>query len=187
MQLPLEIRFRNMDPSDAVETRARELAEKLDRYYDRIISCRVIFEASHRHQYKGYIYNVKIDITVPGNEIVISREAEQDHSHEDVYVALRDAFKAAYRKLESFAQKQRGHVKAHEEAPHGRVSFLSQEEGYGRITDGTGREIYFHRNSLINGDFEKLNEGDEVRFAEGQGEKGPQASTVKLIGKHHLG
>lgn len=182
MQIPLEINFRNMEPSDAVEIRVRALAEKLERYYDRIMACRVVIEASHKHKHKGGVYHVRIDLTVPGNEIVINRESHQNRLHEDVYVVVRDAFNAAYRKLETYAARLRGDVKTHEEAPQGRISHLAPYEEYGRIETADGRDIYFHKNSVLDTDFDKLQEGDKVRFAEEQGDKGPQASTVKLIG-----
>jgi len=171
-----------MEPSDAVEARVRELAEKLERYYDRIMACRVVIEASHKHKHKGGVYHVRIDLTVPGSEIVINRESHQNRLHEDVYVAVRDAFKAAYRKLETYAARLRGDVKTHEEAPQGRISYLSTYEGYGRIETPYGRDIYFHKNSVLDADFDKLQEGDEVRFTEEDGDKGPQASSVRLIG-----
>ena len=182
MQQPLEISFRNMDPSDTVETKVRALAEKLDRYHDKIMACRVIVEASHKHQNKGGIYHVRIDLTVPGKELVISRENHKDKSHEDVYVAVRDAFNAAYRKLETHTDRRSGKVKLHEEQPSGRISSLSPEEGFGRIETSDGRDIYFHENSLLNGDFSKLETGLQVRFSEEMGDKGPQASSVKVLG-----
>ena len=186
MQIPLEISFRNMDPSDAVEARVRELAEKLERYYDRIMACRVVIEASHKHKHKGGVYHVRIDLTVQGNEIVINRETPLNRLHEDVYVVVRDAFNAAYRKLESYAARLRGDVKAHEEPPQGRIVYLDTYEGFGRIETPDGRGIYFHKNSVLNADFDKLQVGDTVRFAEEEGDEGPQASTVKVVGKQHV-
>ena len=100
MQSPLEISFRNMDRSDAVEARVRENAEKLEQVFDRITSCRVVVEATHRHHHKGNLYHVSID-----------------HAHEDVYVAVRDAFKAARRRLEDHAERRAGKVKTHEVPP----------------------------------------------------------------------
>lgn len=181
MQLPLEISFRNMDQSDAVEAKTRSLADKLDRYNDKIMACRVVVEASHKHKNKGGIYHVRIDLTVPGKEIVINRESHQNKAHEDVYVALRDAFNAAYRKVETHTDRQKGKVKVHEEQPQGKISFLSTEEGYGRIVTPDGREIYFHENSLLNSDFAKLQIDDLVRFSEEEGNDGPQASSLRAI------
>jgi ribosomal subunit interface protein len=186
MQLPLQITFRGMDPSDAVEANVREHAEKLDRFHDRIMSCRVMVEARHQHHQKGNLYHVRVDLTVPGGEVVVSREPHQHKSHEDVYVAIRDAFDAARRQLEDYTRQRRGDVKSHETPAHGRVIELVPAEDYGKIETVEGREVYFHRNSVVEeGGFEKLAVGSEVRFVEEMGERGPQASTVHLVGKHH--
>lgn len=185
MKLPLQITFRNMDGSDAMKATIEERAGKLDKVCDRIMSCRVMVEAQHRHHQAGNLYHVRIDITVPGDELVVSREAHDRHSHVDAYVAIRDAFDAARRQLENYARQRRQEVKFHVEPPHGRISQLFMEEGYGKIETSDRREIYFHRNSILNGDFEKLEVGAEVSFAEEQGELGPQASSVRITGKHH--
>lgn len=186
MQLPLEITFRNMDPSEAVAGKVRERADKLDRFSDQLIGCRVIIEAPHRHQHKGGLYHVRIDMTVPGRELVVSRAPGDNQAHQDVYVAVRDAFGAARRQLEEHTRSVRGRVKSHEVPPHGRVRQLASREGYGIIETPDGRDVYFHRNSVVNGDFARMEVGNEVRFAEEMGDEGPQASSVHLIGKHHL-
>jgi len=114
MQIPLEINFRNMDPSPAVEARIREKAAKLERFHERIIGCTVVVEAPHRHHHKGKIYSVHIDISVPGKDhLIVDRAKPLDHAHEDVYVAVRDAFNAAVRQLEDYTQRMRGEVKSH--------------------------------------------------------------------------
>ena|SRR3989344_1663050 len=107
MQTPLQVTFRDVPPSEAVETRVREKADKLDRYYDRIMGCHVVIEMSQRHKHQGKLHSVRIDLTVPGAELV-ANNAE----HEDVYVAVRDAFDAIARQLEDYARRQRGDVKA---------------------------------------------------------------------------
>ena len=109
MQIPLQITIRGFEHSDALETHIREKADKLDEFFDRIMSCRVVVEVPHKHHHQGKQFNVRIDIGVPGSEIVVNR----DHA-EDVYVALRDAFDAAKRQLEDYARKIRGDVKTHE-------------------------------------------------------------------------
>lgn len=186
MQLPLQITFRHVDPSPALEAKIRERAEKLDRFADQIMGCRVVIEAPHKHRHKGNLYRVRIDITVRGEELVVSREPEQHQAHEDPYVAVRDAFDAARRLLEDHVRQRRGKTKAHEVPPHGLIAELQPGRDYGKISTPDGREVYFHRNSIVNGDFDELEVGAEVRFAEGQGDAGPQASTVKLVGKHHV-
>lgn len=186
MQLPLQITFQNMEPSPAVEAKIREKTQKLERFHEHIISCRVVVELTAGHHYKGKLYQVRIDIAVPGAEIVASRESGLDHAHEDVYVAMRDAFNAARRQLEERLRKTQRRVKNHETPPHGRVSEYHPQENYGKILTPDGREVYFHGNSVLNSAFGHLDIGSEVRFVEEEGELGPQASTVKPVGKHHI-
>ncbi|MEW5972731.1 MAG: HPF/RaiA family ribosome-associated protein [Pseudomonadota bacterium] len=185
MQLPLQITFRDIPPSEAIEAAIREKAQKLERYFDRITSCRVIVEAPHKHHHKGKLYEVSINITIPGHEIVVSRDNHDKHEHEDIYVSIRDAFVAAQRQLDAYVGKMRGEVKTHEMPAHGRVIEITPD--HGTILTPDGREIYFHPNSLLNEEFEDLEKGAEVRFAEEEGEKGPKATTVHVIGKHHIG
>jgi cold shock CspA family protein/ribosome-associated translation inhibitor RaiA len=206
MEIPLQITFRNMPPSQAIEDNVREKVSKLEGFYDRIMSCRVIVEAPHRHHRKGKAYEVRIDLTVPGGELVINRspkhlkaadsrvaepEAKLIESHEpskhaahaDVYVAIRDAFNAAGRKLQDHARRRSGAVKLHEGPPRARVAKLFPDEGYGFLETPEGREIYFHSNSVLQPGFDHLAVGAEVHFAEEQGEKGPQATTVRFVEK----
>lgn len=185
MQIPLQITFRDMEPSDAVEKAVREKAEKLEQF-TRIMSCRVVVEMINKHQHKGTLYHVSADISVPGGEIVASRDRGINHAHEDIYVAIRDCFDAARRQLQDHHRKSHHKVKAHEIPPHGRISEIVDGQDYGRIEAPDGRSIYFHRNSVLNGEFSRLEVGSEVRFAEEQGEEGPQASSVQRVGKHHI-
>jgi len=180
MQIPLQLSFRGMEPSAAVELKVRERVAKLERFSDRITGCRVVVESPHRRHHQGKLFHVRVDLTVPGNELAVSREPAQHHEHEDVYVAIRDAFDAAQRQLEEHTWRHRGAVKAHEESPHARVSKLFPDDGYGFLETPDGREIYFHRNSLVDVDFEAVVVGTEVRFVEAVGEHGPQASTVHV-------
>ncbi len=188
MDVPLQVSFRNLEHSDAVEARVREKAEKLEQYYGRITSCRVMIEAPERHRRKGKLYHVRLEINVPGDTVIVSRHPSEKQAHEDIYVAIRDAFNAARRQLEDHSRKQRGKVKTHEAPPHGKVTRLFSAEGYGFIEMPDGQEVYFHRNSVVNDGFAKLEPGSPVRLvvAEGESEKGPQASTVHVIGKHHI-
>ena len=113
MPHPLQITFRNMDASAAIEAAVRERAEKLDELYDRIGSARVVVEAPHRRHHQGTLYHVRVDLHVPGDELVVNREAAENHAHEDVYVAIRDAFDAARRQLADWVRRHRGDVKSH--------------------------------------------------------------------------
>ena len=188
MQLPLQITFRHMDSSDAVAARIRERAEELERFSDRIISCRVVVECPNPRQHQGNLFRVRIDLRVPGREIVVGRDPETHHAHEDVYVAIRDAFDATRRLLEDYVREERGDVKLHMVPDHGRIARLLPEQNCGFILSADGSEIYFHRNSVANSGFDKLGAGDEVRFVAQHSEstEGPQASTVVPLGKHHL-
>lgn len=114
MQVPLEITFRGFPHSDAVENKIREKTAKLEQFFDHIISCKVAVETEHNNQHQGNLYHVRIDLSVPNKHIVVSREHHDKQDHEDVYVALRDAFDAAKRQLEEYARIQRGEVKRHQ-------------------------------------------------------------------------
>ncbi len=187
MQVPLQITFRGLPPSDAIEAKVRERARKLERFHDRITSCRIVVAASHRH-HKGNLYSVTVDLTVPGGELVANREPRECESHQDLYVALRDAFDAAVRKLEDYLHRQRGMVKSHEVPEHGRVVRVSPTDGYGFLETPDGVEVYFHENAVVDAPLSELEPGAQVRFvlAEGEGQQGPQASSVQPVGKHHI-
>jgi ribosomal subunit interface protein len=110
---PVEIVFDNMNPSPAIESKIRERAEKLDQFFDQIMTCRVLVEAPHKHHHKGNLYRIRINLTVPGEELVVSRVPDDQQAHEDVYVAIRDAFDAIRRQLEDYAARRHGQVKRH--------------------------------------------------------------------------
>lgn len=110
MQIPLEISYKNMEKSDAVEARIREKAEKkFERYAGTITSCRVVVEAPNRHHVHGSCFDVRIDLHVPGEELVVTRNGANNPAHTDVYVAIRDAFDAAGRQLDDHARRKNGH------------------------------------------------------------------------------
>jgi ribosomal subunit interface protein len=183
MEIIPEVRFRGMDPSPAVEAAVLERMERLERFHDRITSCTVVIEAPHRHSWKGKIYHVRIDITVPGAEIVVGREPEENQAHEDVYVAIRDQFDAARRQLEDVVRKMSGHhTKPHPEKLHGSVVRLMPEEAFGFIEAADGREYFFSRDSVTtDAQWQKLEVGTKVRFTEHEGDKGPYASAVTTV------
>ena len=189
VQRPINVTFRGMPPSAAVEARVRKKVEWLQKFFDRLIGCDIVVEAPHNRSRKGNLFAVTVEMSVPGGPpIVAGRLHHDDHSHEDVYVAVRDSFDAARRRLQDHARKQRGEIKEHEIPPHGRVSWVSRRDGYGFIDATDGTEVYFHENALVDVGLEELDTGDEVRFAihVGESDKGPQASSVFRLGKHHL-
>jgi ribosome-associated translation inhibitor RaiA len=113
MQTPLQITFRHFPPSPALESDLRSRVADLERVFDRITSCRVLVEAPHHHQQQGQVFRVRIEIAVPGEQLVVGRSPDGHAAHEDPYVAARDAFRAAHRQLEDYARRRRGEVKTH--------------------------------------------------------------------------
>ncbi len=175
-----------MTPSPAVDAQIRERVEKLERIGARVIDCHVVVHAPHRHKRNGEAYTVRIDLRTPGGELVVNRDPAVSGAHSDVHVAVRDSFDAARRMLEDTTRRRRGDVKAHESSPWGRVIRLSPRDGFGFIEAVDGLELYFHRNAVVAGRFEDFEVGSEVRFTLSEGAEGPQASSVELIGKHHV-
>lgn len=180
MQVPLQITMHEVSHSDALEADIREHAAKLEQFYPRITSCRVAVEETRKHHQQGREFTLRIDVRVPGREIVVTR----DH-HEDVYVALRDAFDSAKRQLEEVIREQRGDVKAHEIPQHGTVARLLPDEGYGFIETADGRELYFSRENVVHPTFDDLEPGVPVQFIEELAAEGPQAKRVS-VGKHKV-
>jgi ribosomal subunit interface protein len=177
MKLPIRITFRDMTPSDAVELYVRDRAAKLDTFAGRLTGCHVSVEMPHRHQRTGREFRVRIDLTVPGAELVVN------DSKDDVYAAIDAAFDHSGRKLEDWIRRQRGDVKPHEsEYRPARVAKLWTYEGYGFLETAEGDEVYFHKNSVQGQGWNKLAIGSSVRFIEEVGEKGPQATTVAFVG-----
>jgi cold shock CspA family protein/ribosome-associated translation inhibitor RaiA len=204
-KFPLQVTFRNVEPLPAMELKIRSEAAKLETFYERIMGCRVSIESPHRHHREGSPYHVRIDLTVPGGELVVKHEpslrtrarrlgetAMKKHSeardpHKNLRQAISNAFKAAARRLQDYARRQRGDIKHRESRPVARVSRLFADEGYGFLTTADAREVYFHKDSVLNRAFGRLKVGSIVSFAEEQGEKGPQASTVRIVGRHRTG
>ncbi len=199
MKLPLQITFRNVKSSAMVEEWIREEAAKLETFYNRIIGCRVAVEVPHRHHKKGKPLHVRIDLTLPGKEIVIKREpvpssrsrmARESAAsrvppanlpHHDLRLVIHAAFKAAGRSVQDFARCQRGNVKKHEPNALGFVSRLLPEQGYGFLEVADGREVYFHKQSVLHDGFRRLKVGSPVSFSEQLGDQGPQATTVRAV------
>jgi cold shock CspA family protein len=198
MHLPPTITVRGIREAEAIEAEVRKRLDKLGTYCPSIMGARVLIEPAERHHRDGNRFHVRIDLTVPGEEIVVSREAslrpdararavqstrkqdEPDRVHKYPAVAIRDAFDVARRRLQDYVRRQRGAVKLHVPSPEGRVARLFPSEGYGFLEADDGHEVYFHEHSVIGGAFGDLTVGARVTFVEERGDKGPQASTVRL-------
>lgn len=177
MQIPLNLTTRRVDLPPALDDLIRRKVEKLERFSDRIIRCDVVVEGPGDRHETGGPYDVRLDISVPGSELVVNQRTA-----ETLRGAIEAAFDAAERQVEEYSRKQRGEVKTAVHPPEGPVVGLFPDEGYGFIAADDGREIYFHRNSVLSPGFDDLSVGSRVRFHEEQGNEGPQASTVEAIG-----
>lgn len=183
MQIPLEISFRDVPKTKTVENLIHEKVNKLEQVCDHITGCRIAVERPHNNVKTGNEFRVRLDITVPpGHEIVINKEPGKNDMHNSLTTVIRDAFDAARKQLQKISAIQRRETKTHPEQEVGAiVSKVYPEDGYGFLRTINGREIYFHKNSLLNVEFKDIKEGKGVRFFEEEGEKGPQASTVQVI------
>jgi len=199
MQLTPTITFRGVRHSDAVEAEVIARLRKLETYYDRIMGCHVLLELVQRHHEAGNRYHVRIDLTIPGEEIIVSHEASLHGTDQDIHlakatkqdeadperkhalVAVHRAFDIARRRLQDYARRQRGTVKTAVRQARGRVSQLFPIDEYGYIEAEDGHDVYFQKSSVLKNAFDRLAIGTAVSFVEEPGEKGPQASTVKLL------
>lgn len=190
MEIPLELSSRGLDLGPEMEDKIRHRVERLDRFHHNINGCRVAVEKPHDSPETGSPYRVRIDLTVPpGHEVVAEKGLDANDLHDDLATVVIDAFEAAERQLREISDRQQQKVKqpSRSEKRALVVRLLHQEDddvdGYGFLKTPDGREIYFHQNSVIHGDFERLAPGTEVRFEETMGDRGPQATTVQVVNK----
>jgi ribosome-associated translation inhibitor RaiA/cold shock CspA family protein len=181
MQSPLELSFKEMPHSDALEALVRQRVARLERFYDKITHCYVVIEPAHRNQRKGVHYEVRVHVGVPAHELIVDRQPGRLERHERPDAAVRDAFDAMEKQLKGWIQQVRGDVKTHEEPEVGRVASLFPHEEHGFIQAPDGTEVYFHRNALVDFEFEDLEVGTPVTWVEFQAPEGPQASTVRVL------
>ena len=184
MQIPLKITYRHVQASAWIDEAIRRETDNLERFFDRITSCRVVVSMPNSTPRDGTPYSVQVDLTLPGKEIVVSHHHRRDPRLTQLDFAIDDAFSAARRMLEDYVRERRGVVKGHEEPPHGRVSKFFPEAGYGFIETPEGDEIYLDIRSVIEG-ADKIAVGTEVRFVMEQADKGPNATSVRVVGRHH--
>jgi cold shock CspA family protein/ribosome-associated translation inhibitor RaiA len=177
VRLPVQVTAQGVELTESEHVTIRSAVGKLEQFFDRLVGCRVSVSVPNRFtQAEPITYNVRIDLTVPGDELVIKRQPQVK-----LLDAIQDAFRVAGRRLQDYAARLPGTAASKPRAvPHrARVARLMPWEGYGFLEAEDGHEIYFHRNSVLNGGFDRLEVGDPVRFSEEEGDKGPQASTVE--------
>lgn len=175
MQVPLKITMRHMPQSEALETAIRRKAGKLEVFHPNVTGCHVVVEEQRRHHQQGRWFNVRLEVRLPGHEIVVNREHDEDPS-----VALRDAFDAAARQVEDVARMHRGDVKQHAAPLRGEIARLYADEGYGFIAGREGGEFYFSRDNVVDPSFEQLRKGMRVQFVAEPAAEGMQAKRVSV-------
>jgi cold shock CspA family protein/ribosome-associated translation inhibitor RaiA len=185
MQTDLQISWERMEPSDFLRGRIEREVAGLEKTFGRITSCQVFVEGPGHHHKQGGLFSVRVRLELPGGaELAVSRNPPQDQAHEDAYVAVRDVFQALRRRLREYARERRDQPKRPDTQPHGVIAKLLPERNCGFIRTDQGRELYFHRNAVLNDAFDRLRVGAEVHYheEEEEGENGPQASTVRAFG-----
>jgi cold shock CspA family protein/ribosome-associated translation inhibitor RaiA len=184
MQSQVQIDFQGMKPVESLQEKVVDQVAGLEERFGRITACRVVLKAPGNHRRIG-LYEVSLHLTLPdGKQVDIDRTPHQDERYSDLDFALNDAFKRARRRLQGQVHRLQCAVKTHETQPIGRVVRLHDDYGFLEAADG--HEVYFHNKSVLNNAFARMEIGARVTFAEELGEKGPQASTVRLQGKHQL-
>jgi cold shock CspA family protein len=164
-----------------------ERVAQLEQRCGRLTACRVALKRPGAPHRTGGLFEVNIHLALPnGREVNIGRTAQTDEWHGDLTFAINHAFRRARRRLLDHARRLQGQVKHHEDRPIGTVTNLDASGEFGFLQSSDGREVYFHRDGVIDGGFSRLTFGSRAIFAEEIGEQGPQASTVKLLGKHGL-
>jgi cold shock CspA family protein len=185
MNVPLEISYRDIERSDVIDNLVNGEVDHLEEVCDHISSCRVSIERPQKHIKSGSPYRVRIDVTVPpGHEIVSKREPGQGEMHEELSTVIIDAFDGARRQVKELSERQDKDVKRNREPQvNAIVEAVYPEQGYGFLKTLEGRDVYFHSNSVLNRDFERLTKGTGVYYNEEMGEKGPQASSLRIVDK----
>jgi cold shock CspA family protein/ribosome-associated translation inhibitor RaiA len=187
MQTPAKIEFQGMAGTPELEAAIAAHVAQLEQRWNRITACRIVLKGPGQHHQAGGLYEIHIHLALPdGREVNVRRTAAADDRRTDLTFALNNAFKRARRQLQDRRRRTEGQVKHHEGQPLGTVVRLDPSAMFGFLEAGDGREIYFHRNSVLNNAFARLAVGSRVNFAEEAGEKGSQATVVKLVGKHKL-
>ena len=179
MQTPVEIDFQGMSARPDIHASIEQHLAALEQRYGRVTACRVVLKAPGEHHRTGGLYEVNIRLVLPnGREVDVGRTPQADERHADLSFAINDAFKHARRQLQDHVRRLQGQVKHHESQPIGTVKNLDASGDFGFLEAADGHEVYFHRNSVLDGAFSRLAVGTHVAFAEEMGDKGPQASTV---------
>ena len=189
MQIAPEISFHNCASSAAVEDAIREHIDRLERIYGHMTKCRVRVDQRNQNQTDTIPPVVRIEISVPGHkDIVVAHEPDhlqRKYQAPELHNAINEAFRIAELRLSKFKDKRTDHGTSdmrHESAQEfrGQIAELTPGEDFGFLMTKEGALLYFHRNSMLTGDFDRLHRGDEVSYVEAMGDNGPTASKVRV-------
>jgi cold shock CspA family protein len=187
MQTAPEIEFQGMRGTPQIQAAVERHVAELEQRWGRVTACRVVLKGPGQHHRTSGLYEIRIRLALPdGREVNVERTPPADERHSDLIFAINDAFKHARRQLQDQVRRAQGQVKHHEGQPIGRVVRIDPSGEFGFLETSDGQEVYFHRNSVLDDGFSRLQVGSRVTFAEEPGEKGTQATTVTLLGKHKL-
>lgn len=185
MDFQTQISFHEVPHSKAAEARILGRISRLPRFCKNLISCRVVVEFLDRRHQQGNLFQIRVAVRVPRQEIVVGANGAGKHADPNLYVAIRNTFDALERRLSEFSRQwPQLRRQRHEIPPEAKVLRLHYEgdDAYGFLETPEGREVYFHKNSVLNNHFDDLKVGSKVRFSEEIGEEGPQATSVKFSG-----
>jgi cold shock CspA family protein/ribosome-associated translation inhibitor RaiA len=188
LQVPLEIAFHNIESSERAEQEIRARVSELERIYDRLVSCRVRIDQRAKNVTGTIPPVVRIELGIPGRgEIVVSHEPDhllRKYRHPDLHKAITEAFRIAERRLLDIKEQRDDQEKApahdSESQSLGQIAEVTPEQDFGFLTTKEGGLLYFHRNSVLSGDFDHLSRGDEVHYNEDLGDTGPIATKVRV-------
>ncbi|WP_297616275.1 HPF/RaiA family ribosome-associated protein [uncultured Roseicyclus sp.] len=183
MQTALEIAFKHVAPTEDLKALIHEKAAHLETLFDGITSCHVFVRAPHGSQRVGNLFEVTVEVRVPGKELVVRQHHKDVPQHAHLHVAIRDAFAAMAREVTGWKAQIGGTVKAHDGPLQGKVVNIRHDKDFGQIIATDNRLIYFHKNSVIDGSFDTLQPRDAVELVVQSDESaiGPQASSVRRI------
>ena len=188
MQGPVEIAFHNMEPMEWAEQHIRARIADLERIFDRMASCRVRVDKRAKPNGTSIPPVVHIEIGIPGRaDLIVSHEPEylqRKFQRPDLQKAINEAFRIAERQLVELKKQRHGRTKAPlHDTPNqrlGQVAEMQPEQDFGFLVTSVGALLYFHRNSVLAGDFDSLSRGDDVYYVEGVGDTGPIATKVRV-------
>lgn len=187
MQTPVQIDFRSMDATPEIGEMLSHHLDALERRFGRITSGRLVLTGPGKRHQTGGLYDIHVQLALPdGKTVAVGRTIDRDERYSNLHFAINDAFKRARRQLQDQVRRLQKQVKRHEAAqPLGAVARIDPSGEFGFIATADDQEIYFHKNSVI-GAMSEFEAGARVSYVEREGDRGPQASTVKLLRKHGL-